>query len=296
MSKLLLSCLACASCRGCGWRGPFGRLSSSCASALALQPAGPRQTPPRFAFPFATIGASAGCSCLPRSGLHRPLFAYFLPSFTAPPNNHWSGPPPARHLGRKALRFILRLAAQAPSRLRPLSSNVRQHTEIMMVLAIAAGAAVAAKDQMPLQPRLAVQSKQTERPRSSSTFGAPAKRSPRRVLVGHESSPLERLLRSVSPWGRLAAAVRACAQRSWVETTTEPLAQVRTAGASAASSARQCLGVAVSRIGLARSAVLPNWSLEWTATGMAPWPRDRAVYHRPRGQGATPASAPQLKR
>jgi len=33
-----------------------------------------------------------------------------------------------------------------------------------------------------------------------------------------------------------------------------------------------------------------------TSTGMAPWPRARAVYHRPRGQGTTPVSAPQLKR
>jgi hypothetical protein len=36
------------------------------------------------------------------------------------------GPPPARRLGREALRHIIRLAAKAPRRLRPLSSNVRR--------------------------------------------------------------------------------------------------------------------------------------------------------------------------
>ncbi len=38
------------------------------------------------------------------------------------------GPPPAWHLAREALVLIIRLAGQAPSRLRPLSSNVRPHT------------------------------------------------------------------------------------------------------------------------------------------------------------------------
>jgi hypothetical protein len=41
---------------------------------------------------------------------------------------------------------------------------------------------------------------------------------------------------------------------------------------------------------------MPNPSLEWTATGMAPWPRDAAVHVAPRGQGAMPVAAPQLKR
>jgi hypothetical protein len=40
-----------------------------------------------------------------------------------------SGPPPARRLGREALRSIMRLAAQAPCRWRPLSSNVRRHEQ-----------------------------------------------------------------------------------------------------------------------------------------------------------------------
>ena len=38
-----------------------------------------------------------------------------------------SGPPPAWHLGREASQLILRLAAQAPTRRGPLSSNVRRH-------------------------------------------------------------------------------------------------------------------------------------------------------------------------
>jgi hypothetical protein len=38
------------------------------------------------------------------------------------------GPPPAWHLAREALAVIIRFAGQAPSRFRPLSSNVSQHT------------------------------------------------------------------------------------------------------------------------------------------------------------------------
>jgi len=35
----------------------------------------------------------------------------------------------------------------------------------------------------------------------------------------------------------------------------------------------------------------PNPSFKWTANGVAPWPRGRVVYHRPRGQGTTPLAA-----
>ena len=42
--------------------------------------------------------------------------------------------------------------------------------------------------------------------------------------------------------------------------------------------------------------VRPNPSLERTSTGLAHWPRGRAVYHRPRGQHANPAGSAQLKR
>ena len=38
------------------------------------------------------------------------------------------GPPPAWHLAREALAVIIRFAGQAPSRFRPLSSNVRPHS------------------------------------------------------------------------------------------------------------------------------------------------------------------------
>ena len=42
---------------------------------------------------------------------------------------------------------------------------------------------------------------------------------------------------------------------------------------------------------IASEAVRPNPSFKRTANGVAPWPRGRAVYHRPRGQGATPLAA-----
>ena len=75
-------------------------------------------------------------------------------------------------MARAPASVIICRAGQAPIRWRPLSSNVRQHTEAMMVLAISAGAAVAAKDPMPLRPRLVGHSKQTQRPRSSATVAA----------------------------------------------------------------------------------------------------------------------------
>jgi hypothetical protein len=38
-------------------------------------------------------------------------------------------------------------------------------------------------------------------------------------------------------------------------------------------------------------AMMPNPSFKRTANGASPWPRGRVVYHRPRGQGATPLAA-----
>jgi len=63
-----------------------------------------------------------------------------------------SGPSPARHLGRKAVPFVISLAAQAPRRCGPLSSNVRQHHVPIKVLAIASRAAVAAEGRMHSRP------------------------------------------------------------------------------------------------------------------------------------------------
>ena len=42
--------------------------------------------------------------------------------------------------------------------------------------------------------------------------------------------------------------------------------------------------------------VLPNWSLEWTSTGVALGPRGARCHHPPRGPSTTPVPAPQLKR
>jgi len=60
------------------------------------------------------------------------------------------GPPPGWHLARVAVLSIIGHAGQAPSRFRPLSSNVRQHHGMLNVLATVAGAAVAAEYQMHL--------------------------------------------------------------------------------------------------------------------------------------------------
>jgi hypothetical protein len=42
--------------------------------------------------------------------------------------------------------------------------------------------------------------------------------------------------------------------------------------------------------------VRPNPSLERTRNGKAPWPRNAFVYDAPRGPGALPSRAAQLKR
>ena len=53
---------------------------------------------------------------------------------------------------------------------------------------------------------------------------------------------------------------------------------------------------ASSKLGCSDPRVRPNPSLEWTRAGMAPWPRGAVVHVAPRGQGAMPERAPQLKR
>ncbi len=187
--------------------------------------------------------------------------------------------------------LIIGLAGQAPYRRSRLSSNVRQHGQATMALA------TTAEVQMPLQPRLAGQSQQAKRRRSRFTRGASASRSSSQALAVPPCPALEPLLRSVSSLGRLAAAVRACAHRSWGGTPSHqrwlgfaPAARLR--------SVPKPLGFLASPLACHRCvlSVLPNPSLEPTRTGMALGPRASRSYHPSRGPSATPALAPQLKR
>ena len=125
-----------------------------------------------------------------------------------------SGLAPAWHLAREALWYIIRLAGQAPRRRSPLSSNVRQHTETTMVLAVAAGAAVATKDQMHSQ-----RTSEPDRTRQCGLARAPRlehlrSTCHRNALRGHQALP-PAPPRPASPLGRRSAAACAYGQRSW---------------------------------------------------------------------------------
>ena len=99
----------------------------------------------------------------------------------------------------------------------------------MMVLA------TAAEDRMPLQPRLAGQSKLNEWRLSSAIVGESAGPSQNKFLGGQERPPLQWLARSISQLGRLAAAARPFRCHSWLGAITQPLVQVCAAGASVVS-------------------------------------------------------------
>ena len=207
-----------------------------------------------------------------------------------------SGPPPAWHLAREPVILIIGLAGQAPTRRGPLSSNVRQHTEAMMVLAVAAGAAVAAKDKMPLRPRLVGHSKQTQRPRSSATVAASSTQhvgsASRRRIQPSRTAP--QLSQSVGPPYGGSPCLRSSLVGQDADTTA----------CSGLRSRRVCGQYPGPRSGWHRSspprcsptAVLPNPSLERTSTGLALGPRASQCHHPSRGPSTNPVASAQLKR
>ena len=60
----------------------------------------------------------------------------FLPRRGAAQPFARAGPPPARHLARKALTVIIRLAGQAPYRRRPLGSNVEAPQSALLLVSL----------------------------------------------------------------------------------------------------------------------------------------------------------------
>jgi uncharacterized membrane protein len=90
-------------------------------AGAALKPA----SPARQAWRCVLCSSSPGCLRLPAACL----------------TGRSSGPPPARPLGREALRHIMRLAAQAPCRRRPLSSNVMRRTGLTVAFLLSFGVA-----------------------------------------------------------------------------------------------------------------------------------------------------------
>jgi hypothetical protein len=165
----------------------------------------------------------------------------------------------------------------------------------MKLLAIASGAAVAAKDQM--HSRAAVLQA-------------------RHRLSGNAQVPRSASLRSRVRSQRFAA-TNLCLSKRCVQSVRGAAATRRavpafTAGSgggvsnSCACPSRWRIGGQLSRPMLrcfalshrfgSHRAVLPNPSLERTRTGMALGPRGVVVHHPPRGPSATPALAAQLKR
>jgi hypothetical protein len=190
---------------------------------------------------------------------------------------------------------MLLWSARAPCLHGRLSSNVRQHTGTVMVLTIAAGTAVAAKYKVHSQ-----RTSEPDRTRRCGLARAPRRehlrstaiaarfagikfcRSHRRDQPVRGAAVRRQLVPAVSARGRGNEST-ACSSSQRRRVCNE---QRRPRALSHQSSPPLCVP----------RAVLPNWSLEWTATGKALGPRGSQVYAPPRGPSAFPASAPQLKR
>jgi len=169
-----------------------------------------------------------------------------------------SGPPPARHLGREPASVIIGLAAQAPCRWCPLSSNVRQQR-----VALAA------------------------RHRRARPWAAKARL--RVALAAQSSAQACSVRRSGSP--RLASATPQCGAGWHTVVRATPAAQRQPS-----TEVRTEEEWSVQRRRVLTYGVLPNWSLERTSTGVALGPRGGRCHHPPRGPSATPVASAQLKR
>ena len=186
---------------------------------------------------------------------------------------------------------MLHLAAQAPRRLRPLSSNVRPHRTLSM------------NGQRSKNQR----QKQTEHPApcfwagswpaaKMKTYSRRSERPRSKPAQGSCTLPLAQAARPSAGYSPLAAleqdqgqfqVLRRCAQEFWSK-SKHVSPRIRVVWAAAAGAKLPAHHLA--------SDVRPNPSLERTSTGLAHWPQRRAVYHRHRGQHANPAVSAQLKR
>jgi hypothetical protein len=178
---------------------------------------------------------------------------------------------------------MLRRAAQAPHRRRPLSSNVRPRGAPTHESSQFVGPGGA------LKVRLAKPALSWRWSALSSSWGrrqephAPVARPSLQGLFAFRWSMLHarsarhalRLVSCLLP-SAPAAAARSLAQ-AWL--AAKVLSFCRSAFCGSPSAQPR-----------------PNPSLERTATGKSPWPRGAVVHVAPRGQGAMPPSAAQLKR
>ena len=193
-------------------------------------------------------------------------------------------------MGREASQVIVRLAAQAPTRRGPLSSNVRPHVNTSKAFVVPAASVRSTAEGKSFQrPRLAGQSNRNQGfCRGTAAFYA-------KVL-------------SVGASKLLRTHIKPTLNGQFVEPPDgggTPCFRSALAGQfhQAVGHAR---GWSIGGAGLWRvpaacatfgsRVVRSNPSLERTSTGMALGPRGYAGHHPPRGPSATPVVSAQLKR
>jgi hypothetical protein len=133
----------------------------------------------------------------------------------------------------------------------------------------------------------------------SQRRSAPASRAGENVSQSHGSSPADpsaqaQAIRPACPPASSGGAF-ACQAHGTGPLTRSHIAFQRNHGAPHSRRGR-CVGGSSLGSAFGTRPWEPNPSLEGTSTGKAPWPRGAQEYHAPRGQGASPLPAPQLKR
>ena len=194
---------------------------------------------------------------------------------------------------------IIGLAAQAPRRWRPLSSNVRPHEKLSMSMEVPGHRS---HDQMQdhawqqfsgrslsalkanaftaiVVASMNAQAHRTEK--DDAVSSPPAHSAGRPSAGGRLTTDVPRVKNSEVP-SRNAAAV--CANRPTPQVARSNLASAQQPSVPQASQPAQ------------DPRVRPNPSLERTSTGMALGPRGAQVYAAPRGPSALPVASAQLKR
>jgi hypothetical protein len=207
-----------------------------------------------------------------------------------------SGPPPARHLAREPASVIIRLAGQAPTRFRPLSSNVRR---LGRTHAVEHRASATPLFWLLVPPGASgMNSSHSSQAIQANTGCGGLLGLPVRWRAAHRS------------WFACGNTLSSSTVRVWESGSLDPR---WSSACSAAGSITAIQGLArlswagefASRIWRSPAPLLPeppahkqppNPSLERTHTGMALGPRGVSGHHPPRGPSATPARAAQLKR
>ncbi len=213
-------------------------------------------------------------------------------------------------MAREALAVIIRLAGQVPSRLRPLSSNVRPRS-YQQASAPARSDFRAWRFRVQRVSGLGPGERRYVR-RSSVTCRSLSHAAGLSFSVRVESSYRSLVMRRVAANSADSANMRLVSR---VERAARPLAggepSVALGRESHSPRPRQapgflapshCTSAGPSRENPSPSSrssawrARPNPSLEATATGLALGPRTGQCHHPSRGPSANPASAPQLKR